>query len=463
MKMSSPKYISDDLWEQNIPFIPHTKEDLKKMLEVIGVSGIEDLLEGIPDNIRLKEPLDLPPPMSELEVVRELKRLADMNQMMTCFAGGGIYDHFRPAAIETIISRPEFYTAYTPYQAEVSQGTLQAIWEYQSMICELTGLEVANASLYCGGTALAEAASLAVRNKKRRKIIAASTVHPHHLKILDTYGAAFPYNVNFVPANEKGGVDVSELERLADEDTAAVIVQHPNFYGILEEMDDLVEIAHANDALFVASFDPISLGLLKSPGDYDADIAVAEGQTLGNALNYGGPYLGVMAAREKFVRLMPGRMVGETVDRAGRRGFVLTLQTREQHIRRDKATSNICTNQALCALAAAAELSFIGKAGIAEMAEQSIQKAHYMADRIVNETGFDLKYPDSHFFKEFLITSKHRAKVVIDTLAQHNLLLGPSLGRFQSGVDENSFLVAVTESRTKGEIDWVIEELNNFN
>ena len=455
------KLISDQIWDLNIPFIPHTKEDIRVMLETIGASDIEDLLSGIPSAVRLKEPLNLPPRMSELEVMDELRRLADMNRVMTCFAGGGVYDHFRPAALDAIISRPEFYTAYTPYQPEVSQGTLQAIWEYQSLICELTDMEVANASLYCGGTALAEAAALSVRYAKRGKVLAAATIHPNYLQILRTYGAAFPFDVEIIPA-ENGVIDLKKLRVLLDNDTAAVMIQHPNFFGLLEEMGEFEEMIHHNESLFIISFDPISLGLLKPPGEYSADIAVAEGQTLGNALNYGGPYLGVMAAKQKFVRKIPGRLVGQTTDTNGRRGYMLALQTREQHIRREGATSNICTNQALCALAAAGELCFLGKSGIVEMAEQSLQKAHYLAEKVVNETNFKLKYPAGHFFKEFLITSKHKAKPVIDKLAEKKLLSGPSLGRFKPGADEYSFLMAVTESRTKREMDWVVEELKQF-
>jgi glycine dehydrogenase subunit 1 len=454
-------HLPDNIWEQNIPFVPHTQEDLREMLKVIGAKDIEDSLSGIPENIRLKQPLDLPPRLSEIEVIKELQRMANMNQVMTCFAGGGVYDHFRPVVIDTIISRPEFYTAYTPYQPEVSQGTLQAIWEYQSLICELTGMEVANASLYCGGTAMAEAAALSVRYTKRGKILVFSSVHPHYLQILRTYGTAFPYKVEVVPASE-GTVEAKKLQELIDADTASVIVQHPNFFGLLEEVEEFAEIIHSAGAIFIVSFDPISLGILKPPAEYKADIAFAEGQTLGNALNYGGPYLGIIATKEAFVRSLPGRVVGETVDTNGRRGYVLTLQTREQHIRREKATSNICTNEALCALAAAVHLCLLGRSGVVEMAEQSLQKAHYLAERIIKETIFTLKYPKGIFFKEFLLTSKYPAKKVIDTLAAKKLLLGPSLGRFYPMLDENSFLIAVTESRTKEEMDWVIEELQKF-
>jgi len=455
--------LKHELWDEDIPFIPHTKEDLETMLREIGVENIEDLLAGIPESIRLKEPLDLPPRMSEIEALLELKRLAQMNRVAICFAGGGVYDHFRPTAIDTIISRPEFYTAYTPYQPEVSQGTLQAIWEYQSLICELTGLDAANASLYCGGTAMMEAAVLAVRKTKRDRILVAESVHPHHKRLLKAYGNALPYDVLEVPVQENGIIDIPQLRKMAENDVAALIVQHPNFFGIPEEMELISEIAHTNGALFISSFDPISLGLLKSPTDYNADIAVAEGQSLGIPMSYGGPYLGVMAAKQEYIRNLPGRLSGETVDRDGRRGFVLTLQTREQHIRRAKATSNICTNQALCALTAAAFMVLMGKQGIREMAEQSLQKAHYLADRITKETDFQLRYPESPFFKEFLLTSRHEAKNLIDVLAaKRNLLLGPSLGRFYPGEEENSFLVAVTEVRTKNEMDKVVEELKTF-
>lgn len=456
------KYLPEDIWGYDAPFIPHTKEDISEMLNTIGVKDIEELLSGIPDKARLKEPLNLPSGMSEIEALSEMKRLAEMNKVMTCFAGGGVYDHFQPAALDAIISRPEFYTAYTPYQPEVSQGTLQAIFEYQSLICELTGLDVSNASLYCGGTAMAEAASLAVRSTRRNKIIIVDNVHPHHTQILRTYGNAYPYKVKIMRADD-GVLSPYTLKDEIDSDTAAVIVQHPNFYGLLEDVDEFAEIIHANRSLFIVSFDPISLGILKSPGEYGADIAIAEGQSLGVGLNYGGPYLGVIAVKQDFIRNLPGRIAGETIDLDGKRGYVLTLQTREQHIRREKATSNICTNQALCALTAAAFMCLLGKSGIKEMAYQSMQKAHYLADEIVKNTNFQIKYPDKPFFKEFLITSRHRAKRVIDYLAKKNLLLGPSLGRFHPVVDEHSFLIAVTEARLRNEMDWVIDELKWFN
>jgi len=456
------KYLPADIWDLNAPFIPHTKQDALEMLQEIGVKDVEELLAGVPEEARLKEPLNLPSGMSELEALNEMKRLANMNKVMTCFAGGGVYDHFQPAALDAVISRPEFYTAYTPYQPEVSQGTLQAIFEYQSLICDLTGLDVSNASLYCGGTAMAEAAALAVRSTRRNKILVVDNAHPHHIQILRTYGNAYPYKVKLLPA-EGGVLSPYTLKDALDADTAGVIVQHPNFYGLLEDVDEFAEIIHANKSLFITSFDPISLGILKSPGDYGADIAIAEGQSLGNGLNYGGPYLGIIAVRKEFVRNLPGRIAGETVDLDGKRGYVLTLQTREQHIRREKATSNICTNQALCALSAAAYMCFIGKSGLREMAQQSLQKAHFLASSIVDQTNFELKYPDRPFFKEFLITSRHRAKRVIDYLAKKNLLLGPSLGRFHPVVDEHSFLVAVTEARLRNEMEWVVDELKWFN
>jgi len=450
--------LAEEIWEVNIPFVPHTKAEAAAMLREIGVKDFEELLAGIPDEARLKQPLDLPGGMSEMEALRELKRLAEMNRRMICFAGGGVYDHFQPAAVDAIISRPEFYTAYTPYQPEVSQGTLQAIFEYQSLICDLTGMEVSNASLYCGGTALAEAAMLAVRHTGRNKILAGENIHPYHLQILRTYGKAFPFETVLIPADE-GTIAESRLKSMLDERTAGVIVQHPNFYGLLEEMGELGAAVHSNNSLFISSFDAISLGILQSPGEYEADIAVGEGQSLGNGLNYGGPYLGIIASQQKYVRSLPGRIVGETADKEGKRGYVLTLQTREQHIRREKATSNICTNQALCALAAAVFLCLLGKAGIKEMADQSMQKAHYLADEILKKTSFKMKYPGKPFFKEFLISSNIRAKKVIDALAKKNLLVGPSLGRFHPAKDEHSFLAAVTESRTKNEMDWLVEEL----
>jgi glycine dehydrogenase subunit 1 len=380
-------------------FIPHSEADRKEMLRAIGASSEDELFADIPENLRLKAQLDLPPALSEWEAVRALQELAADSRQLICFAGAGYYDHHVPAVVDHLIRRSEFYTAYTPYQAEVSQGTLQSIYEFQSMVCELTGLDVANASMYDGASAMAEAAMMARSiQKKRDKIVLSIAANPHYRQVLDTYNLGLQMPVEIAPRTASGVTDLDALEKLVDDGTAAVIVQSPNFYGLIEDFEAAAGIAHDAGALLIAVVDPISLAILKSPGEGGADIAVAEGQPLGIPLSYGGPVLGLFAARQKHIRQMPGRIVGVTEDVDGKRGFVLTLQTREQHIRREKATSNICTNQGLCALAATIYLSTVGRDGLRQVAEASTQIAHYAYDRIVGETGLEPMFPDSAFF-----------------------------------------------------------------
>ena len=347
-------------------YIPNTGEQQQEMLEEIGVSCVDELFTDIPENIRLNRDLDLPEALSEMELIGHMRQLADKNISTgecACFLGAGAYDHYIPSVIQHLVRRQEFYTAYTPYQPEISQGTLQAIFEYQTMICRLTGMDVSNASMYDGATAVAEAAAMACRSTGRTDIIVAKTVHPQSREVLKTYSRFAGRQV--VEWNYKDGrLDFEELEKLLSENTAAVIVQNPNFFGLIEDLSDLADMVHQNRSLLIVSCNPISLALLKPPGDMGADIVVGEGQPLGNPLSFGGPYLGFMAAKDKFMRRMPGRIVGETRDKEGRRGYVLTIQTREQHIRREKATSNICSNQALNALAAAIYLSALGKSGL---------------------------------------------------------------------------------------------------
>ncbi|MDZ7318989.1 MAG: aminomethyl-transferring glycine dehydrogenase subunit GcvPA, partial [candidate division KSB1 bacterium] len=353
-----------------MPFIPNTDADRKAMLERIGVKNFEELLANIPSELRFKRDFSLPDPLSELEVLRAVQLRTQCNRSVAdaiSFLGGGAYDHFVPAAIGHISSRSEFYTAYTPYQPEVSQGTLQVIYEYQSMIAELLGMDVSNASLYDGGSALAEAALMAVAETGKKRILVSQGVHPHYRQIIKTYLHGQQIETQWV-ALEQGSTSLADLKTKIDHQTAAVIIQHPNFLGNLEEVFEIAPLVHEHQALFVTSTDPISLGILEPPGNYDVDIATGEGQCLGNSLNYGGPYLGILASRLKFIRRMPGRIAGATVDTQGRRGFVLTFQTREQHIRREKATSNICTNQALIALNATVYLALLGKRGLQEVA-----------------------------------------------------------------------------------------------
>ena len=431
------------------------------MLKIIGVDHWEDLLKDIPEGVRLKKDLNLPKPLTELELQREIPTISQMNKHageMIHFMGAGAYDHYIPAAVSHLIFRSEFYTAYTPYQAEMSQGVLQSIYEYQTFISELTGMEVANASLYDGASALAEAAWMATRVTKRTGIVYASTIHPNYREVLRTYFRGLKASLKTLP-QDQGVIDPEAIDRTINEKTAAVLVQTPNFYGCVEDISLLSQKAHAVGALLVVMVDPISLGILKSPGDYNADIVVGEGQSLGNVMNFGGPYLGFFATRRQYIRQMPGRIVGATVDSKGRRGFCLTLQTREQHIRRERSTSNICTNEALNALAATIYLALMGKAGLREVAYQSLQKAHYAQKRLCDIKGVSLAYPNS-FFKEFVLKIPTTYKKLSRKMEKAGVLVGPDLGNLGKKFKQH-LLVCVTEKRTKEEIDWMAECLAN--
>ncbi|MDZ7413036.1 MAG: aminomethyl-transferring glycine dehydrogenase subunit GcvPA [candidate division KSB1 bacterium] len=439
--------------------LPSTEEQRAEMLKAIGVKDFVELLAPIPEHLRLKGPLSLPEPLSEYEVTRLLRDLAEQNTttgQATCFLGGGAYDHFVPAAVGHITSRPEFYTAYTPYQPEVSQGTLQAIYEYQSMVCMLTGMDASNASMYDGASALAEAALLAFNHTQRREILVSRAVNPFYIEAIRTYCHGQGIEVHFVDL-EDGATEVDNLRGLISEKTAGVIVQHPNFYGCLEDVAELATVTHQAGALFITSNDPISLGLLQPPGAYGADIATGEGQPLGVPLSYGGPYLGIFAARQELVRRMPGRIAGQTVDTEGRTGYVLTYQTREQHIRREKATSNICTNQALVALAATVYLALMGKHGLRAVANLCVQKSHYLAAEIAKVPGFRLKF-GRPFFKEFVVETPVPADEIVETLSKKGILAGLALGRYEAALS-NCLLIAVTEKRTKKEMDGLVAAL----
>jgi glycine dehydrogenase subunit 1 len=445
-----------------MPFIPNTDADRKAMLDRIGVKDFEELIENIPGELRYRQDFKLPEPLSELEIGREVQHKTRCNQGITdtvSFLGGGAYDHFIPAAIGHIILRSEFYTAYTPYQPEVSQGTLQAIYEYQSMVAELMAMEVANASMYDGGSALAEAALMAAAETGKNNILVSQTVHPHYRQIIRTYCHGQKIPVNSVGI-QNGITDLTDLAEKIDDQTAAVIVQHPNFLGNLEEVFEIGQITHEKGALLVTSNDPISLGLLEPPGKYDTDIATGEGQCLGNSLNFGGPYLGIIAAKMELLRRMPGRIAGATVDKNGKRGFVLTFQTREQHIRREKATSNICTNQALNALAASVYLALMGKQGIQDVATLCLQNSHYLADQIQKLDGFKLAY-NKPFFKEFVVTTPVPPKEIIDRLILQQIFAGIDLSQFDFGLNDG-LLIAVTEKRTKDEMDMFVDALKLF-
>lgn len=443
-----------------MPFIVNTPEERREMLDAIGASSFTDLIADVPEEVRLQKALELLPALDESQVRRLLESMAASNANTAdhvSFLGGGAYDHFMPSAIASLVSRSEFYTAYTPYQAEVSQGTLQAIYEYQSLICRLYGMEVANASLYDGATALAEAVLMAMNCTGRGKVVIAGKLHPWNLSVLETYLEAGGERSIVQNSLQDGIGSLDSLAGLMDGDVAAVVVQQPNFYGCLEEVEEIGRIAHEAGALFVVSADPASLGVLESPGAYGADIAVGEGQPLGSPQSFGGPYLGIFAVRQQHVRKIPGRLVGMTRDSTGKEGFILTLQTREQHIRREKATSNICTNQALNALQAAIWLSLLGKQGIAEVSSQSLSKAHYLAERIAALPGYSLRY-GAPFFREFVIDTPVPAATIIEQLVERKIFAGCDLSRF----DDEGLLLAVTEKRTREELDRFVAELASF-
>ena len=440
-------------------YLPHTEEDRRAMLAAIGVEKAEELFCDIPAQLRLNRPLQLPAALSELDLVNSLGQLAGLNanlQEYTCFLGAGAYDHYIPSVISHVTGRSEFYTAYTQYQPEISQGYLQALWEYQSMICQLTGMEVSNASMYDGGTALAEAAMMACNVTGRKEILVASTVHPHYRAILTTYGIDRNYKITEL-AYEDGTVNQEELAQLVSKNTAAVVIQSPNFFGCIEDVKKIADLAHTQGALLVAAVDPISLGILEAPGALGVDIVVGEGQSMGMTTAFGGPYLGFFAATEKLMRKMPGRIVGQTVDHEGNRGFVLTLQAREQHIRREKATSNICSNEALCALTAAVYLSAVGKKGLRQVAELSLQKAHYACRELTKVEGFTSVFGAS-YFKEFIIRCPKPIAQINEELLQEKMIGGLDLGIYYPEL-KNCMLLCVTEKRTQDDINRLVRKL----
>jgi glycine dehydrogenase subunit 1 len=443
------------------PYLPNTEADRRDMLAEIGLASVEGLFSDIPNEVRFRGRMNLPAALSEPELIGHMKKLAGRNanaSEWTVFLGGGAYDHFIPSVVGHVLGRSEFYTAYTPYQPEVSQGVLQAIYEYQSMIVRLTGMDVSNASMYDGASAMAEAALISCAATRRTKVVAALTVGPEYRQTIRTYTSGQKIEVVEVPYDPKTGqVDLAALEKAVDDNTAAVLLCHPNFFGCLERPQEVARIAHEKGALFVVGVDPLSLGVLKPPGDYGADIALGEGQPLGNPMSFGGPYLGFLATTEKLVRRMPGRIAGATVDLDGNRGFVLTLQTREQHIRREKATSNICSNEALNALAACVYLSVMGKEGLGEVAELCLQKAHYARDRMMGLPGFSVPF-SAPFFKEFVVKGPSSFGSLSARLAGRKTLVGPDLQEAYPELN-GCFLVAVTEKRTRAEIDALADGL----
>ncbi|MDD3705482.1 MAG: aminomethyl-transferring glycine dehydrogenase subunit GcvPA [Clostridiaceae bacterium] len=434
-------------------YLPHTEDDERLMLESIGAKSTDDLFTDIPSELRLGRKLDLDNSLSEIELSDRMKALSGKNKgsdELICFLGAGAYDHYIPSVVKHLVMRSEFYTAYTPYQPEISQGTLQAIFEYQTMICSLTGMDVTNASMYDGATACVEAAMMAVENARRSSIIVSRTVHPEVRAVLKSYMRF--RDVEVIEADMADGItDVEKLKSLVEAGTAGVIVQNPNFFGIIEDLTEIEKMVHSNKALLIDYVDPISLGILKSPGESGVDIVAGEGQSLGNSLSFGGPYLGFLATTSKLMRKMPGRIVGQSEDVDGKRAFVLTLQAREQHIRRYKATSNICSNQGLNALTAAIYMTTMGKQGLKEVAEQSTKKAHYAMKQLTGSGKYKLMF-NKPFFKEFAVIGETASCKVNDELLKHNILGGFELDKEYPEL-KNSLLICVTEKRTKAQID----------
>lgn len=422
------------------------------MLRRVGATDIGQLFADVPAEGRVRGLLDLPAALSEPEALALLGDLAARNAATACacFLGAGAYDHYIPPVVPAVIGRAEFLTSYTPYQAEMSQGLLQSIYEYQTLVCQITGMDAANASMYDAATALAEAATMAASATRRERFLVPATIHPHYRQVLATYLAPLPYEIVEIPRGGDGSIDREALAEELDERAAAILFQHPNFFGCLEDAGELCAAAHQVGALAIAAVDPISLGLLVPPGEYGADIVVAEGQSLGNNLNFGGPLLGLMACRRDLVRNLPGRLVGATTDHHGRMGFCLTLQAREQHIRREKASSNICTNEALNALAATVYLCAMGKRGLRRVAELCLQKAHYLHDRLL-EAGFTAPF-SRPFFKEFTLMAPLPVPELNARLLAAGILGGLDLERFAPDLPGHT-LLCVTEKRTREEMD----------
>ena len=440
-------------------YLPNAAGERAEMLKAIELEKIEDLFRQIPEKLRLHS-IDLPAPLSELELVQYFRELGRLNKRIAAgqsFLGAGASRRFSPAIVNSVISRPDFYTTYTPYQAEASQGTLQATYEFQTMITLLTGLDVANASLYDGATALAEAAKMAVAHTSRKNVVVAGALHPEYAQVLQTFSEAQDYEILLVAAAADGRVDEARLREAITGTTAAVILQQPNFFGVLEDAAAVSELAHHAGALLIACVDPISLGVLTAPGDYGADLAVGDGQPLGIPLSFGGPYLGFIACREELMRRMPGRLVGATVDDRGERGFVLTLQAREQHIRRENATSNITTNHALMALAATVYLAHMGGKGLAALANISAQRAHHLAERVTAKPGYRLTF-SGPFLWEFALRTPQPAEQVQERMLEHGILGGVPLGRFSPEL-RNSLLVSVTELNDPASLDRFVEAI----
>lgn len=445
-------------------YIPNTNEDMKKMLQEIGIKDVEELFSVIPKELRTKCCLSLPKQLSEPDLMKHMKALAGENvdhSHHSCFLGAGAYKHFIPAIVDALISRSEFYTAYTPYQPEISQGTLQAIFEYQTLICQLTAMELSNASLYDGASALAEAVLMARRITNRNKVLISAAVHPEYAQVARTYCQNLPIEMVEIPFDDDGTTSPSSIESSIDDATSSVVLQSPNFFGVIEDVEEAAKIAHNKGAMQIQVItEPISLGLLKPPGEMAVDIAIGEGQSLGLPVNFGGPYLGFIGTLDKYKRSLPGRLSGQTVDVRGQEGYVLTLSTREQHIRRARATSNICTNQALCALAACIYLTWLGKQGLKEMAYQNVQKAHYAHEELSKLKGVNPKF-SGYFFNEFILEFEQDPEHIRKSLLEKNILAGLALKDIYPSL-ENCLLLCVTELITKEDIDNLVKEMKRL-
>ena len=438
-------------------YLPHTEEDIRKMLDAMDVKQVEDLFQTIPKEVRLSKPLNLPDPLSEPDLLRHFQSL--QVPMTSNFLGAGAYHHFVPAVVSNLVSRSEFYTAYTPYQPEISQGTLQAIFEYQTLMCQLTGMEVSNASLYDGASSLAEAVLMANRITRKKKVLLSQAIHPEYRRVIQTYIDPDQHEIILIPyKRDEGRTNEKILFDLIKEDVSAVVIQSPNFFGVIEDLQPIAERIHDLGGLMIVGFsEPIAYGMLQPPGAMGADIVAGEGQSLGIPVSYGGPYLGIFTTQEKFVRNMPGRLVGETMDLEGKRGFVLTLATREQHIRRERATSNICTNEGLCALMATVFLSCLGKEGLKELGMMNLSKTEYAKKAVSRIRGCKLNFI-APTFNEFVLQIEKEPENVLEKLKKEGMIGGLPLGKFYPELDHH-LLVTMTEMNKKEEIDQWAEAL----
>lgn len=439
-------------------FLPNTDKDRAEMLKTIGVASVDDLFSDIPPALRFKGQLDVPEAMAEWELLKHMRELADKDTAAKCvnFIGAGAYDHYVPSVVRHVLARSEFYTAYTPYQPEVSQAVLQSIFEYQTMICELTGMDAANASMYDGASAAAESVTIACGLTRRKNALVSRTAHPETLAVTRTYAQGHSLNIDEVPM-ENGVTSLAGLDEMLSKDVGCLVIQQPNFLGNIEPVDEISAKVKAAGATLIVQVNPVSLGILRPPAEYGAEIVVGEGQVFGNPMAFGGPFLGILAVKDKYLRRMPGRLVGMTNDNRGQRGFVLTLQTREQHIRRERATSNICSNEALNALAAVVYLSWLGKEGVKELAEHCVKKAHYLAEGISKVKGYSLAWK-TPFFNEFAVRCPVDPEKIVESLQKKGILAGYPLGRSYPEL-KDCLLIAVTEKRTKEEMDELLAGL----